>query len=334
MVNWIITASDLFDSVIIRNEIPITDMPPAHQTALNESKEAEVVERCMSMKERFLGATFREMNESIDLFSVPTMKEIYDCSRSRPLYWDAVLNFKKHPGQSEESFEDQLLTDRNCVSAIDQYQNYTGQISFVKCRVIVGSPGSGKSFLLNYIAMYAMSKGLKVAVTALMAQRSVHLGGLHLHKLFHLPVKRMASCHSVSESEIQGLLRNPVSLNILKMVDIIFLDEIGQVSAEVLSSLDLILRKIRDNNIFLGGVLFICTLDHAQLQPIEGRPFLVSPMTLSCFTFIRLKESVRASGDVKLQRIQNIERTPLRTMKRIQIYSLNFRVLCWMHEYC
>ena len=41
---WIITSGDIFDSVIIRNEIPITDMPPSHQTSLNESKDEEVVE--------------------------------------------------------------------------------------------------------------------------------------------------------------------------------------------------------------------------------------------------------------------------------------------------
>ena len=70
------------------------------------------------------------------------------------------------------------------------------------------------------------------------------------------------------------------------MIDIIFLDEVGQISSELLTCLDLILRKLRNNNIFLGGLLLICTLDHKQLQPINGKPFLVSPMVLSCFEFI------------------------------------------------
>ena len=70
----------------------------------------------------------------------------------------------------------------------------------------------------------------------------------------------------------------------------------------------MILRRVRNNNIFLGGILFICTLDHKQLQPIDGKPFLVSPMVLSCFKFVSLTESVRASGDHNLQRIQKIAR--------------------------
>ena len=60
----------------------------------------------------------------------------------------------------------------------------------MKGRVIAGSPGSGKSFLLNYTAIYAMTKGLKVAITEFMAQSAVHLGGLHVHKPFYLPVNK------------------------------------------------------------------------------------------------------------------------------------------------
>ena len=66
--------------------------------------------------------------------------------------------------------------------------------------------------------------------------------------------------------------------------------------------------KHQGNNIFLGGILFICTLDHKQLQPINVKPVLVSPMVLSCFKFVSLSESVRANGDRNLQRIQNIAR--------------------------
>ena len=92
------------------------------------------------------------------------------------------------------------------------------------------------------------------------------------------------------------------------MIDIMFVDEIGQISSEMLSCLDIILRKIRNNNIFLGGLLFICTLDHKQLAPIDGFPILTSPLVISCFEFISLTESVRESGDVNLQRIQNLAR--------------------------
>ena len=176
---------------------------------------------------------------------------------------------------------------------------------FVKCRVITGTPGSGKSFIMSYVALYALSKGLKVVMTSLMARRSVHLGGLHLQKLFLLPVYKSNNLDRVSELVLKSFLRNPVTLNILKMIDFIFLDEVGQISSEMMTCLDIILWRIRNNNIFLGGVLFICTMDHKQLQAINGKPFLVSRMVLSCFEFVKISESVRASQDSNLQHIQH-----------------------------
>ena len=189
------------------------------------------------------------MDSCLNLYCLPSIDDIKCCSRNHPLDWDPVLNFRKHADQSQQSFDDQKLAIETNISAIDQYVNYTGQCLFVKCRVIAGSPGSGKSFLLNYIAIYAMSKGLKIAMTALMAQRAVHLGGIHLHKLFLLPVNKRLNLHRVAETALQSLFRHPVTLTVLKMVDVIFLDEVGQISAEMLSSLDLILRRIRNNNI-------------------------------------------------------------------------------------
>ena len=58
----------------------------------------------------------------------------------------------------------------------------------------------------------------------------------------------------------------------------------------------------------MGGLLLICTLNHKKLQPVSGRPFLISAHIISCFRFIILKQSVRTSGDPTFQRIQNIIR--------------------------
>ena len=129
------------------------------------------------------------------MYSIHSIEDLIGCSRKNPLDWNPVRNFERHHSQSSESFEEQKIAVRRTVYAIDQYLDYTCQCNFVKCRVIAGSPGSGKSFILNYISVYAMSKGLKVAMTALMAKRAVHLGGIHLHKLFYLPVKRNMHIH-------------------------------------------------------------------------------------------------------------------------------------------
>jgi hypothetical protein len=103
-------------------------------------------------------------------------------------------------------------------------------------------------------------------------------------------------------------LRDPKKLNTLLTLDVLLCDEMGQVSAEFLSIIDIIMRRLRSNNIFLGGLLIICTLDHTQIQPVKGRPFLTSTHIIPCFKMVSFVNSIRASGDAAFQKIQELAR--------------------------
>ena len=88
------------------------------------------------------------------------------------------------------------------------------------------------------------------------------------------------------------MIQYPEKENILKCLDILFIDEIGQVPAELLSVIDIILRRIRNSQIVFGGVLVIGTMDHTQLQPVTGRPLLLSSLIITCFVMVKLETSV------------------------------------------
>ena len=102
-----------------------------------------------------------------------------------------------------------------------------------------------------------------------MSRQSVHLGRLHLHKLFSLDVNSNMSPQRMSKLSFIKLVRDLTKLNALQIVNIVFLNEAGQISAELLSVLDIILRQIRNNNTPFGGIIFLCTIDHTQLAPIK-----------------------------------------------------------------
>ena len=119
----------------------------------------------------------------------------------------------------------------------------------------------------------------------------------HWLYLFCLPTGRNLSTHQTSEQAILKIIKSPKTHNFIKSIDILFCDEIGQVSAEFLSSIGIIFRRVRNNNIFLGGLLIIGTIGYPQIQPIEGRPFLTSYHMIPCFRMVELKHSVRANGD-------------------------------------
>ena len=99
-----------------------------------------------------------------------------------------------------------------------------------------------------------------------------------------------------------------MKLRVLQTLDVLFIDEVGQLSCELMSIIDIILRKIRKNNSLFGGVLVIGTMDHRQLSSIDGRPFLLWTYILTSFEFITLEKSVRASNDLDFARLQYIAR--------------------------
>ena len=305
--SWIVIAHELLLDVIIKNEIPIVDIPPVQLTALYASKEEADILYMKETRKEIISAAMNELAKSSESCSIPDSEALEKVTREEPLDWDASECYVQSEGQPDESFKEQQLAIEVCQEAIDRYCDPTN-IHFIKNITIRGFAGCGKSWLMQYMATYAMSKGLNCLTTALMARRSNFLGGKHIHHVFCLPVEKGLTAHRMAELAVCNLLResNSTKLNFLRTLDVLFYDEIGQLSAEMLSVLDLILRTIRGSNTFFGGVLTISTMDHLQLQPVVGRPFLLSSHVLTCFKMVQLKTSVRAANDKDLQRILEI----------------------------
>ena len=117
--------------------------------------------------------------------------------------------------------------------------------------------GCGKIWTMQYILLYAISKGLLCIPIAMMARQSVFLGGKHIHKLFKIPTENNLSTHQKAEIAITRLLHDPKRLAIVLKLNFLFFDEVGQLSSEMINVLDIIFRRIRETNILLGGVVII-----------------------------------------------------------------------------
>ena len=307
--SWIITAGELLDEVIVRNNIPISDMPPVQQTAIFADCKEEEEKYIDSMKTKLIKSAMSELKEdSVQSCNIPTEEHLFNASKENPVEWDAYNSFTQSENQPDDSFNEQRFAIQKCKETIDSYYNGIFHNNFVKSLCIRGFAGCGKSWTMQYILLYAMSKGLLCVPTAMMSRRSVFLGGKHIHVLFGIPTEPNLSPHRMAELAITKLLRDPKKLSLLRKLDILFVDEIGQLPSELLAVLDIILRRIRDTNIFFGGVVIIGTIDHTQLQPVRGRPFLTSSHAITCFRMVKLKTSVRAAGDPDFQRIQEIAR--------------------------
>ena len=80
-----------------------------------------------------------------------------------------------------------------------------------------------------------------------MGIRAKSLGGINLHKLFHLTTDDSItfSPFRCAEVALQKIKRDTKIEHVILSMDMIFIDEVGQVSAQQLSTLDVILRNER-----------------------------------------------------------------------------------------
>ena len=131
----------------------------------------------------------------------------------------------------------------------------------------------------------------------------------------HASSEERDSMHRTAELAICKLLNNPVRLNLIKTCDVIGSDEIGQLDDAFMGVVDIIFRQIRGSDLYHGGMKILGTLDHTQIQPVQGRPFLTSIHLLTSFKVCELETSVRASNDENWQRIQEIARFSYRKLQ-------------------
>ena len=242
---------------------------------------------------------------SCNLPNIPGWMELDGATKGCPLNW--VPTLEQIPGQSEVSYNESCEVFRRTCSAIDVYINADSNKP-ARPLIICGGPGMGKTFQLQLAAAYGMAKGLSVAVTAAMSERAITLGGRHIHYLFCLPGDNTNNVHRIIDKSLRGLNTNPEKLQFLRTLDVLCVDEMGYLSAEVLNVMDTVLRSIRCKSSFMGGVLVFATLDHKQLPPIRARPALLSTLVITNFEMVKMEHSIRARTDSKLQTLISIPR--------------------------
>ena len=164
--------------------------------------------------------------------------------------------------------------------------------------ILCGGPGCGKTYSMQKAVVCCAARGLNVFVSAEKAERAQEFGSFHLARLFQLhrdqrklPSRRWDNC------SLMRLSKYPKHLFLLRTLDVTFIDEIGTVSAKMLSVIDIILRHVRKRNDMFGGVLVINTVDPDQLSCIDGYPFLTASQIMTTFEAVRLSRSIRHQND-------------------------------------
>jgi hypothetical protein len=245
---------------------------------------------------------------AIDVLStqaIPDFPPVEDFKQGEVYFHPRITSLNT---QSNASVNEQKNALATCIDAINDAVPKLSKHK--RCYILVGPPGCGKTHILLISNTYALSIGLRGLLVALTSERARRLGGIHIHMAFSIPVMNTAfyTIQSMASKAILALSRTPVRLAFLQRLHVLFIEEIGLVSAELFAVLDTILRAVRQCNEAMGGLVVIGTGDPHQLSPVDGRPFWVSHHMICSFTVIAMKHYVRSSTDKDLQHLIDIMR--------------------------
>lgn len=127
---------------------------------------------------------------------------------------------------------------------------------------ITGKAGTGKSMLLQYFKQNSSKRLVVVAPTGVAA---LNVRGQTIHSLFRI---------RPGFNSKENLRINSKTALLLKNLDAVVIDEVSMVRADLMDSIDYILRKTRSNNLSFGGVQMIMFGDLYQLPPVIDSPEL------------------------------------------------------------
>lgn len=153
-----------------------------------------------------------------------------------------------------------------------QIINYTRRSLF-----LTGKAGTGKSTFLRYICQHTKKKHIVLAPTGIAA---INSGGATLHSFFKLPFHPLIPTDSrFSNRNIKGTLKyNGEKCKILRELELIIIDEISMVRADIIDFIDKVLRIYsRNMRVPFGGKQLLLVGDIYQLEPVlkeEDRQFL------------------------------------------------------------
>ena len=169
-----------------------------------------------------------------------------------------------------------------------ELQNALQIIQFTRRSLfLTGKAGTGKSTFLRYIAANTKKKHIVLAPTGIAA---INAGGSTLHSFFKLPFHPLLPNDSMySIRNIRNTLKyNSEKIKILREVELIIIDEISMVRADIIDFIDKVLRVYcRNMREPFGGKQLLLVGDIFQLEPVvkEDDRRMLSPFYRSSFFF-------------------------------------------------
>lgn len=201
-----------------------------------------------------------------------------------------------------------------------EFVQYTNRNIF-----LTGKAGTGKTTFLKSLKERSHKRMVIVAPTGVAA---INAGGVTIHSFFQLPfgpiiTEKIGGKSSDNSNFKQKFYKSKIRL--IKSLDLLIIDEISMVRADILDAIDEVLRRYKNRFLPFGGVQLLMIGDLQQLAPVvkDNEWSLLRPYYQSMFFFdsraieeanivsIELKHVYRQSDDIFINILNEIRNDQL-----------------------
>jgi hypothetical protein len=129
---------------------------------------------------------------------------------------------------------------------------------------ITGKAGTGKTTFLHKIKNESLKRMIIVAPTGVAA---INAKGVTIHSFFQMPFGPILPNQIANTSNAQRKF-SKTKIDIIKSLDLVIIDEISMVRADLLDGIDQVMRRYKNRNKVFGGAQVLMIGDLQQLSPV------------------------------------------------------------------
>lgn len=128
---------------------------------------------------------------------------------------------------------------------------------------LTGKAGTGKTTFLKKLPTKTYKRMVVVAPTGVAA---INAGGQTIHSFFQLPFGPLPPDTKSVTAQLHKMKKQKI--NLMRSLDLLIIDEISMVRADVLDAIDAVLRRVRRSQKPFGGLQLLMIGDVHQLAPV------------------------------------------------------------------
>ena len=130
---------------------------------------------------------------------------------------------------------------------------------------LTGKAGTGKTTFLKKLRESTSKRTVVLAPTGIAA---INAGGVTIHSFFQLPLSPYVPGATFDRAEKRYFRFSKTKRDIIRTLDLLVIDEISMVRADLLDAVDAVMRRYRDHGRPFGGAQLMMIGDLQQLAPV------------------------------------------------------------------